>query len=83
MIFIFLIGLCTGARLQTILTLRNDNFSYTPKESATEEGEEPVTEMAVYAGRYNKNGNGLVDSKNDKSITIYLPIKLYTKSKFT
>jgi integrase len=79
MIFIFLIGLCTGARLQTILTLRYDNFSYTPKESATEEGEEPVTEVAVYAGRYNKNGNGLVDSKDDKSITIYLPINLYTK----
>lgn len=68
---IFLIGLCTGARLQTILTLRRENFHYVP--------EEPMTEVAVYAGRYNKNGNGLVDSKGDKSITIYLPIELYKR----
>jgi integrase len=71
MILIFLIGLCTGARLQTILTLRYDNFNYEPGES--------ITEVAVYAGRYNKNGNCLVDSKDDKSITIYFPIELYKK----
>jgi integrase len=73
MTLIFLIGLCTGARLQTILTLRYDNFSFTPT---------PLdTEIAVYAGRYHKNGNGLVDSKGDKSITIYFPIELYNKIK--
>jgi integrase len=71
MTLIFIIALCTGARLQTILTLRYDNFTYEP--------EEPITEVAVYAGRYNKNGNGLVDSKDDKSITIYFPIELYKK----
>ena len=71
MILIFLIGLCTGARLQTILTLRRENFQYVPEES--------MTEVVVYAGRYNKNGNGLVDSKGDKSITIYFPIELYKK----
>ena len=71
MTLIFLIGLCTGARLQTILTLRRENFNYIPEKS--------MTEAAVYAGRYNKNGNGLVDSKDDKSITIYFPIELYQK----
>jgi len=71
MTLVFLIGLCTGARLQTILTLRRENFHHVPDES--------ITEVAVYAGRYNKNGNGYVDSKNDKSITIYFPIELYQK----
>lgn len=68
---IFLIGLCTGARLQTILTLRYDNFNCDYDDS--------IEEVAIYAGRYNKYGNGLVDSKADKSITIYFPIKLYEK----
>ncbi|SGY88045.1 Integrase [Moritella viscosa] len=71
MTFIFLIGLCTGARLQTILTLRYENFNYDLEAS--------MTEVIVYAGRYNKNGNGLVDSKADKSIAIYFPIELYQK----
>lgn len=71
MTLIFLIALSTGARLQTILTLRRDNFQYIPEES--------ITEIAVYAGRYNKNGNGLVDAKADKSIAIYFPVELYKK----
>lgn len=71
MTLIFLIGLCTGARLQTILTLRRENFQYVPDDT--------IAEVAVYAGRYNKNGNGLVDSKGDKSITIYFPVELYQK----
>ncbi len=71
MTLIFIIALCTGARLQTILTLRYDSFMLEPSEGAQE--------VPVYAGRYNKNGNGLVDSKGDKSITIYFPLELYKK----
>ncbi|QFI37012.1 site-specific integrase [Moritella marina ATCC 15381] len=73
MTFIFLIGLCTGARLQTILTLRYENFNHEPDAA--------VNEVVIYAGLTNKNGSGLVDSKADKDIAIYFPIELYQKIK--
>lgn len=71
MTLIFLIGLITGARLQTILTLRRESFDYEPSDAETE--------ILIHVGRFNNKGNGLVDSKNDKSLCIYFPIDLYLK----
>lgn len=73
MTLIFVIALCTGARLQTILTLRYRCFQ--------DEYDQEAIEVPVYVGRFNRNGNGFVDTKNDKSLTIYFPIELYTKIK--
>ncbi|MBK5551884.1 site-specific integrase [Pseudomonas sp. TH03] len=66
MIFIFLLALVTGARIQTLLTLPPVNFS-----EVIDDGRKKV---AIPVGR----GKG-ADTKKDKRLAIYVPTWLYKK----
>lgn len=59
----------TGARTQTIFTLRQCHFEYEPK----------IDEEQVYikAGHWNKEGQSLADSKLNKPFLINMPIEIY------
>jgi integrase len=77
--FIHLIGMMTGARKETLLTLRRGNFEYEPAEHEKH--------VVIYAGNWTKNylsklsGNHkyLPNSKNEKPLKIYFPVALYRK----
>jgi hypothetical protein len=59
----------TGARTQTIFTLRQCHFEYEPNV-----GEEQVY---IKAGRWQKEGQSLADSKLNNPFLINMPIEIY------
>jgi site-specific recombinase XerD len=67
MLLIHLLGLLTGARIQTILTMRLKHIS-------TEHLKKSSDEVRIPAGP----GTG-IDTKNDKKIVIHIPIWFYQK----
>jgi len=68
----FLISIATGARMQTVFTLRRGDFKQIP----TAKQEEKQKEIRVRVGNQT-----LVDTKNSKANTLYFPIWLYDKIK--
>ncbi len=78
----FLVALLTGARMQTVFTLRKVHFSYEPKHEQQE--------VLVYAGPWKKQKAAsaefsgteyahLIDTKNRKPIKLYFPTWLYNR----
>lgn len=68
MLFIFLISLLTGARLQTVLTLREENFERYPG-------------TLEYIIKIKIGGKSNIDTKYNKSNIIYIPRLLYLNIK--
>jgi integrase len=80
----FLVALTTGARLQTIFTLRKCHFDREVKEG--------LAEIIIYVGpwpRVSTNNDlagpmsyaGLTDTKNSKPLKLYFPVWVYQKIK--
>lgn len=77
---IFLIALTTGARKETILTLRRADFSFSCEKQK---------EIIIYAGDWLRRPSNsprevevpLPDSKSNKPIKIFFPIPIYNKVK--
>lgn len=62
----FLLALTTGARLQTVFTLRRGNFNQQPREG--------TTHIRIKVGM-----GSLVRTKRNKRMVIYIPVWLYTR----